>query len=104
MVLIEQAPQKNISNLKKSPNAVFKEAEEKNSPIFVMKHSNVAGVVLSDELYTTLVNTIKDYEDEIDNLKIANRIDNENKVLYKDEEVRNIISRNIPTDDNDGWE
>ncbi|MCG1060638.1 type II toxin-antitoxin system prevent-host-death family antitoxin [Staphylococcus epidermidis] len=104
MLTMNKVKTEAISEMKNRPMNVFEEANRKNEPIYVTKHNQVAGVVLSQYDYENIINKLDDYENELDELRVYTRINNPNAKLIKDEAVRTEEARNIQYEENDGWE
>lgn len=97
-------PTSNISKLKKSPSALFDQAEKAKSGIYIFNRNTPSGIVMSVKDYENMVHEIEQLQDKIYDLEVVDRIKNNSK-LYSDEEVRGASShRKIELDDNDGWE
>ncbi|PNZ70647.1 type II toxin-antitoxin system Phd/YefM family antitoxin [Staphylococcus croceilyticus] len=84
---ILNVPTASITELKNSPKSIFNKAKEKDNGVYIFNRNNVEGVVLSQEQFETLNETIEKYETEIEELKILTRI-NDNTERLSDEEVR----------------
>jgi|TARA_B100000809_G_C15105352_1_gene518526 PHD/YefM family antitoxin component YafN of YafNO toxin-antitoxin module len=97
-------PFKSISDVKKSPMTIFKEAEERNNGVYIFNRDKVAGVVLTQEQYENMNNEIEALYDRIDELIVKERLKDTNVKTYSVEEATGINLDNIELDENDGWE
>lgn len=101
-------PTNNISNLKKSPTELFKQAEKEKSGVYIFNRNTPAGVVMSVNAYEQMVHKIKDLEEKLFDLEVdMHAIDNiqNSTSTYSDKEVRgkNAVDDSVILDD-DGWE
>lgn len=98
-------PTSNISDLKKSPRALFERAKKAKSGIYIFNRNTPSGIVMSVVDYERMVKKINQLEDKLYDLEVADRIRNNTK-LYTDKEVRGSAAKNedIKIDEDDGWE
>ena len=98
-------PIKSISDVKRSPMNIFKEAEEQQNGVYIFNRDSIAGVMLTQEHYEDMVNEIELLYDKIDELVVLQRINDETLKTYSDYEVRgDAANEPIEIDENDGWE
>ncbi|MDR3315237.1 MAG: type II toxin-antitoxin system Phd/YefM family antitoxin [Coriobacteriales bacterium] len=98
-----KVPTASISDVKKSPNRIFEWAASAHNGVYIFNRGEVAGVMLTQEQYETLNDTIDALEDALHDAEVARRIGQGSLTTYPDEAVRGSASSNITIDDNDGW-
>ncbi|WP_411842881.1 hypothetical protein [Salinicoccus sp. HZC-1] len=98
-------PIKSISDVKRSPMNIFKEADEKQNGVYIFNRDSIAGVMLTQKQYEDMSNEIELLYDKIDELVALQRINDDTPQTYSDYEVRGEAA-NAPViiDENDGWE
>lgn len=109
MLKVLDVPTNNISNLKKSPTDLFKQAAKAKSGVYIFNRNTPSGVVMSVNDYENMVHKINDLEEKLFDAEVdAHAIDNikSSTRTYSDEEVRgdNAAKGTIKLDDDDGWE
>ena len=101
---ILDVPTTSITEVKRSPMAVFERSEETENGVYVLSHGTVAGVMLTREQYEGLVHQIDELEEELILQEAAFRLRDGSVPRYSDEEVRNATARATPFSEDDGWE
>lgn len=97
-------PTTSISEVKRSPIAVFERSEEAENGVYVLSHGKIAGVMLTREQYESLVRQIDELEEQLILQEAALRLRDDSVQRYRDEEVRDADSRAVPFSEDDGWE
>lgn len=105
--MLQNIAKGSITDVKKSPMDIFKKSEELKQGIYILNRNDVAGVVLSKELYEHLLNQIEELEDRTVEAEAARRITLHDSIeqpkTYSLEDMRIDLST-TEYDDNDGWE
>lgn len=105
--MLQNIAKGSITDVKKSPMDIFKKSEELKQGIYILNRNDVAGVVLSKELYEHLLTQIEELEDRAIEAEAARRITLHDSIeqpkTYSLEDMGIDLS-NIEYDDNDGWE
>lgn len=100
-----KVPHTSLREVKSDPLKVFKQAEEEKSGVYVLDHNNVAGVIMSENHYESLIRRIEHLEGENLELIAAARLQDTEITTYTDEEVRgDLANRDMATDEIDEWE
>jgi len=104
---VQNIAKASIIDVKKSPLDVFEKSEELKQAIYILNRNDVAGVVLSQDIYEQLLKRIEELEEQIFEVEAARRIaihdDQEPPEIYTDEEIGINLSA-VEYDPNDGWE
>lgn len=94
-----------ISDVKRSPTDVFREAKESNAGVYVFNRGEIAGVMLTQEQYNGLNEELSVLYERIIEMEAAQRLSKEKVKTLTDLEVRGAIAEEMPViDENDGWE
>lgn len=99
-----------ITDVKKSPMTIFEKSKELKQGVYILNRNDVAGVMLNQELYESLLNEIEELETKNFEAEAARRIalyDSQKEVeKYSLEEVMGEELANMEFDPNedDGWE
>lgn len=99
-----EVPIKSITDIKKSPMSVFKEAEIRENGVYIFNRDKIAGVVLTQEQYEGLNNELMMLRDKIESYQIQQRLNAQNLNTYSVEEVTGINLSSINLDEHDEWE
>lgn len=89
---------------------VFEKSEELKQGIYILNRNDVAGVVLSKEVYEGLLSQIEELEEKTCEAEVARRIaiqnSQENPVTFTVEEVmgEELANTKYDPDEADGWE
>lgn len=99
-------PTTSISDFKKNPGTLFKEAEDQGTGVYVLNRNTPAGIVMSVKDYEAMVKKLDQLEDLLVEKNAASRLANDSGEYYSDEEVRgkNKANASVEIDENDGWE
>ncbi len=97
-------PTTSISEVKRSPVAVFERSEKAENGVYVLSHGSVAGVMLAREMYEQLVRRVDELEEELCLLEASYRIENPSEHRFRDEDVRDARARAVAFSEDDGWE
>lgn len=102
-------PVTNMTNLKKSPAQVIKQASESKNGVYVFNRDTPAAVVMAPQDYEDLVNKVNDLEDKLLDLQVEKeairRIRQSNHKIYSEEEVLGPDGlADVTVDNDDGWE
>lgn len=98
-------PTASISEVKKSPDTVFKLAAETNNAVYVFNRGSVSGVMLTREQYESLSRQVEDLEEHLLDAEVALRLSMGEVKTYSDVSVRGHAANAVPVlDSNDGWE
>lgn len=96
-----------ITDVKKSPMSIFKKSEELKQAIYILNRNDVAGVVLSQDIYEQLLKRVEELEEQAFEAEAARRIAihdaHETPEIYTGEEIGIDLS-DVEYDPNDGWE
>lgn len=96
-----------ITDVKKSPMSIFKKSEELKQAIYILNRNDVAGVVLSQDIYEQLLKRVEELEEQAFEAEAARRIAihdaQETPEIYTGEEIGIDLS-DVEYDPNDGWE
>jgi PHD/YefM family antitoxin component YafN of YafNO toxin-antitoxin module len=102
---ILDVPTASITDVKKSPGAVFDLAADANNAVYVFNRGTVSGVMLTKEQYESLNRQIEDLEDRLIEAETARRLSLTDVKTYSDASVRGKAATITPVlDDSDGWE
>jgi vacuolar-type H+-ATPase subunit F/Vma7 len=105
--IVQSIAKVSISDVKKSPLGIFEKSEELKQAIYILKGNDVAGVVLSQDIYEQLLKRIEELEEQIFEAEAARRIAihdaQETPEVYTGEEIGIDLS-DVEYDPNDGWE
>lgn len=102
-------PVTNMTNLKKSPAQVIKQASDSRNGVYVFNRDTPAAVVMTPKDYENLVKKINDLEDKLLDMQVekeaVQRVQQKNHEVYSEEEVLgpNGLS-DVNVDNDDGWE
>lgn len=99
-------PIASITDLKKSPMDIFKEAEDQNNPVYILNRNKDIGVVMTTEQYETIVQSIELLKDELLDYEVEKRINNPNPeaISYEDFQKKYNIKPEKYNALNDDWE
>jgi len=98
-------PTSTISDVKKSPMNVFRKASKAGEGVYILNRKKIAGVMLTQKQYETLLKENDYLNDKIVELLAEKRIFNKNPAVFSDREVRGEIANKEPVIDKaDGFE
>ncbi len=97
-------PTTSITEVKRSPIAVFERSQESGNGVYVLSHGTVSGVMLTREQYEHLVHQVEELEEALVLQEAAYRLREEPLARYTDDEVRSPASRATQFSEEDGWE
>ncbi len=105
--MIQDIAKGSITDVKKSPMSIFKKSEELKQAIYILNRNDVAGVVLSQDIYEQLLKRVEELEEQAFEAEAARRIAihdaQETPEIYTGEEIGIDLS-DVEYDPNDGWE
>lgn len=101
-------PVTNMTELKKSPASVIKQAEETKNGVYIFNRDTPAAVILTSHDYEKLIKKINQLEDELLDFQIEQeaekRIENRHS-KYSEEDIFGKDGLNdVKIDEDDGWE
>src|SRR5690625_7916821 len=95
-----------ITDVKKSPMKIFEKSEELKQGIYIINKNNVAGVMVSQKIYESLLNRLEELEEKVCEAEAARRIamyeKREKPVTYSLDEMGIDLS-DVEYDETDGW-
>ena len=98
-------PTASISEVKKSPDSVFRKAAESKNAVYVFNRGDVSGVMMTREQYESLNKELEELEDRLFDAQVALRLSARDVKRYPDSSVRHAAAKVAPVlDENDGWE
>lgn len=98
-------PISHISDVKRSPMAVFEKAAKEDTGVYIFNRKEIAGVILTQEQYESLNKETDRLYDLIAELTAEKRLLIENVAVFSDTEVRgSIANKEAIIDESDGWE
>lgn len=100
-------PTTSISELKKDPRSLFKEAADQGTGVYVLNRNTPSGIVMSVEDYEMMVKRLDQLEDMFLEKEVTTRLAHDTGEYIDDETVRGKTKANTETveiDENDGWE
>ena len=101
---ILDVPTASISEVKRSPAAVFERSQEAENGVYVLSRGDVAGVMLTREQFESLNRRIEELEEDLVLLEAARRLGEDDGRRLPDDEVRSARARAVPFSEDDGWE
>ena len=101
---ILDVPHKSISDVKRAPMDIFKEAEELNNGVYIFNRNKVAGVILTQEQYESLNNEIEALYERIDEMEVKSRLADSDRGRVPVNEVIGYDLSSDELDEDDGWE
>jgi PHD/YefM family antitoxin component YafN of YafNO toxin-antitoxin module len=83
-------PTASISDIKRSPSAVFELAKREGNAVYAFSHGKVSGVMLTREQYESMAARIEQLEDQLLDTVVAKRIAiaDAESCVFTDVEVR----------------
>lgn len=97
-------PTASITEVKRSPMTAFERSRDSENGVYVLSHGTVAGVMLTRDQYENLVHQIDELEERLVLQEAEFRLRDESVRRYRDDEVRDAISRSTTFLEDDGWE
>ena len=100
-------PTTSISELKKDPKSLFKEAADKKTGVYVLNRNTPSGIVMSVQDYEIMVKRLDQLEDLYLEHIASERLNHDKGHYLTDREVRGkekANSNTVEIDENDGWE
>lgn len=98
-------PLTSISEVKRSPMDIFFKASKEGSGVYVFNREKIAGVMLTQKQYESLLDEIEELADQLTKLKAEERLLNGAVSTFPDSAVRGSIATALPSiDKEDGWE
>lgn len=102
-------PVTNMTNLKKSPAQVIKQASDAKNGVYVFNRDTPAAVVMTPEDYEKLIHKIDKLENKLLDTEVEKnallRIQQTNHKVYSEEEVLGANGLDdVELDEDDGWE
>jgi PHD/YefM family antitoxin component YafN of YafNO toxin-antitoxin module len=94
-----------ISDVKMSPGKIFKQAESTDNGVYVFNRGTVVGVMLTQEQYERLTESVEILTDRLIEIEAAKRMMDTTLKTMKDRDVRNVDSADaLPIGMDDGWD
>lgn len=96
-----------ITDVKKSPVKIFQKSEELKQGIYIINKNDVAGVMVTQEIYENLLNRLEELEEKIFEAEAARRIamhEKKEKLETHPLDEVGIDLSNVEYNENDGWE
>jgi PHD/YefM family antitoxin component YafN of YafNO toxin-antitoxin module len=99
-------PTASISDVKMSPNKIFKMAESTDNGVYIFNRGNIAGVMLTQAQYEKLTDCIEALTDKLVETEALRRLMLTDVKTFSDEEVRGKAkgSDPFPIEMDDGWD
>ena len=89
-------PTSTISDVKKSPMDVFLKASEEGEGVYILNRKKIAGVMLTQKQYESLIEENNYLHDKIIELIAEKRLLDKNHSVYSDREVRGEVANKEP--------
>ncbi|GGG94039.1 hypothetical protein E2558_08175 [Staphylococcus pragensis] len=83
----ETVPTASMTELNSNLKNIFKMARKLQTGVYILNKKNIEGVILTQQQYENLLQTIEDYEDQFDELIVLERL-NDNSKRVSDEDLR----------------
>jgi len=98
-------PTASITDVKRSPGAVFGIAESSQNAVYVFNRGSVSGVMMTQAQFERLNRRIEVLEEQLLDAEAARRLACGSSRVYSDAEVRGGAAAASPSlDEDDGWE
>lgn len=105
--MIQNIAKGSIIDVKKSPMEILKKSKELKQGIYILNRNDVAGVMVNQEQYESLLNRIEELEERAFETEAARRLAvhdaQETPKNYSLKEL-NIDLSDVEYDEKDGWE